>query len=89
MSPLGPIYVGDKPPGQSQSLLDQADAATSDIVNIQLERACEVVESERASIERLVQLLLERDTIEADDIQKCFGMISMPSLNELQSPAVS
>ena len=89
MSPLGPIYVGDKPPGQSQSLLDQADAATSDIVNIQLERACEVVESERASIDRLVQLLLERDTVEADDIQKCFGMISMPSLNELQSPAVS
>jgi cell division protease FtsH len=89
MSPLGPIYVGDKPPGQSQSLLDQADAATSDIVNIQLERACEVVASERASIDRLVQLLLERDTVEADDIQNCFGMISMPRLNELQSPAVS
>jgi cell division protease FtsH len=72
MSPLGPIYVSDKPTRQSQSLLDRADAATSDIVNSQLERACEVVESQQGSINRLVELLLERDTVEADDIQRCF-----------------
>jgi cell division protease FtsH len=88
MSPLGPIYVGDKRADQSQSLLDRADDATSDIVNAQLERACEVVESQRGSISRLVQLLLERDTVEADDIQKCFDVASLPPVvNELQSAA--
>jgi cell division protease FtsH len=85
MSPLGPIYVGDKPPGQSQSLLDRADDATSEIINAQLERAHEVVESQRGSISRLVELLLERDTVEADDIQRCFEMAPLPPVvNEMQ-----
>jgi ATP-dependent Zn protease len=38
-----------------------------------LERACEVVTSERDSIARLVELLLERDTVEADEIRTCFS----------------
>src|SRR5215471_12325728 len=85
MSPLGPIYLGDKPSRQSQTLLDRADAATSDIVNAQLARAREVVESQRASISRLVELLLERDTVEANDIQDCFaGQSLLPIVNELQ-----
>jgi cell division protease FtsH len=89
MSPLGPIYIGDKPPGQSQSLLDRADEATSEIINAQLGRAREVVESQQGSISRLVELLLERDTVEADDIQKCFAGPPLADLvtNELQSAA--
>ena len=73
MSPLGPIYLGEKQAdNQSPSLLDRADEATNEIIGAQLERACEVVTSERESIARLVELLLERDTVEADEIRRCF-----------------
>jgi cell division protease FtsH len=73
MSPLGPIYIGEKSAdNQSPSLLDRADDATNAIIDAQLKRACEVVNSERDSIAGLVQLLLERDTVEAEDIKKCF-----------------
>jgi len=73
MSPLGPIYIGEKSAdSQSPSLLDRADEATNAIIDAQLKRACEVVNSERDSIAGLVQLLLERDTVEAEDIQQCF-----------------
>jgi len=73
MSPLGPIYLGDSQTEyQSQSLLDRADDATNQIINAQLERACDVVTSQQDSIARLVDLLLERDTVEAEDIRSCF-----------------
>jgi cell division protease FtsH len=73
MSPLGPIYLGDSQSDyQSQSLLDRVDDATNQIINAQLERACEVVTSQQDSIARLVDLLLERDTVEAEDIRSCF-----------------
>jgi cell division protease FtsH len=73
MSPLGPIYLGEKSSeNQSANLLDRVDEATNEIINQQLTRACEVVTSERDSIDRLVELLLEHDTVEAEDIRKCF-----------------
>jgi cell division protease FtsH len=73
MSPLGPIYLSDsKTDLQSQSLLDRAEDATTHIINTQLLRAREVVTSQQDSIARLVDLLLERDTVEADDIRHCF-----------------
>jgi len=73
MSPLGPIYLSDsQTEHQSQSLLDRADDATNQIINAQLERACQVVTSQQNSIARLVDLLLERDTVEAEDIRSCF-----------------
>ncbi|HET6893435.1 MAG TPA: ATP-dependent zinc metalloprotease FtsH [Pyrinomonadaceae bacterium] len=70
MSPLGPIYVGDDL--QSQNLLDRVEEAVNSIINAQLERACEIVGSERASIGRLVERLLEQDTVEATEIRECF-----------------
>jgi cell division protease FtsH len=70
MSPLGPIYLGDDL--QSQGLLDRVEEAVNSIINTQLERACQVVGSERESIARLVERLLERDTVEATEIQECF-----------------
>ena len=74
MSPLGPIYLGEKQAdNQSPSLLNRADEATNEIISTQLERACEVVTYERDSIARLVELLLERDTVEADEIRTCFS----------------
>jgi cell division protease FtsH len=74
MSPLGPIYVGDSQSDfQSQSLLDRVDEAANGIINAQLQKAREVVTSQQDSIARLVDLLLERDTVEADDIRSCFA----------------
>jgi cell division protease FtsH len=78
MSPLGPIYLGESQSEyQSQSLLDRVDDATNQIINSQLERAREVVTSQQDSIARLVKLLLERDTVEAEDIRKCFEKEAM------------
>jgi len=74
MSPLGPIYLVDsRTDSQSQTLLDKAEDAMNDIINSQLERAREVVTLRQESIARLVQLLLKRDTVEADDIRGCFS----------------
>ena len=76
MSPLGPIYLSDKQPdNQSQTLVDRADEATGEIINAQLDRAREIVTRERDSIARLVEMLLEQDTVEADDIHKCFAAV--------------
>src|SRR6266496_785627 len=78
MSPLGPIYLADsRIDAQSQSLLDRVDDATNQIINAQLERACEVVTSQQESISRLVEMLLERDTVEANDIRSCFETSSL------------
>lgn len=79
MSPLGPIYVGDDL--QSQGLLDRVEDAVNSIINTQLERACKIVESEQESIGRLVEQLLEQDTVEASEIQQCFN--PAPPLNML------
>ena len=77
MSPLGPIYVGDprgaNAPPLSQTLLDRIEEAVNDIINKQLAIACETVTANRDSIGRLVQLLLEQDTVEADGIEECFA----------------
>ena len=84
MSPLGPIYVGDSQSAQSQllsqSLLDRVEGAVNDIINTQLTVACDVVTSKKEAIARLVELLLEHDTVEADGIEQCFvtGRIDQP-----------
>lgn len=73
MSPLGPIYLTDSQnDNHSPALLDRVDDATNQIINAQLERARDVVTSQQNSIAHLVGLLLERDTVEADDIRTCF-----------------
>src|SRR5688500_18604973 len=76
MSPLGPIYVSD-PRGAnaaplSQNLLDRVEEAVNDIINTQLAKACEVVTASQDSIGRLVELLLEQETVEAEGIEECF-----------------
>ncbi|HVG29907.1 MAG TPA: ATP-dependent zinc metalloprotease FtsH [Pyrinomonadaceae bacterium] len=74
MSPLGPIHLGKPEDPHSQALLDRIEHATSDIINAQMRRACEVVSSSREEIARLVEGLMERDTLEADEIRGCFGL---------------
>jgi ATP-dependent Zn protease len=53
-------------------LLDKVEEATTDLINEQLERACAIVTAEQESIGRLVELLMERDTLDADEIASCF-----------------
>lgn len=79
MSPLGPIYLGDptKEP-MSQSLLDRVEEAVNTIINAQLARACETVTRSQDSIARLVELLLEHDTVDADGIEQCFSVATNP-----------
>jgi cell division protease FtsH len=72
MSPLGPISLGKNDEQRSQSLLDRVEEATNNIVLTQLDRACAVVTAKKESIDRLVELLMERDTLEAHEIRFCF-----------------
>jgi cell division protease FtsH len=72
MSRLGPIHLGQSEQPHSQHLLDRIEEATNEIINHQLERACTVVSAERESINRLVDLLMERDTLDAVEIAGCF-----------------
>ena len=72
MSRLGPIHLGNPDLQRSQSLLDKVEEATTELINEQLERACAIVNAERESIGRLVELLMERDTLDADEILSCF-----------------
>lgn len=73
MSPLGPIHLGKADDPRSQTLLDRIEHATSDIINEQMQRACAIVDGSRPAIAQLVEGLMERDTLEAEEIQACFG----------------
>lgn len=73
MSRLGPIHLGNGDQPRSQSLLDKIEEATNELINAQLERACAIVSAERHSIGRLVDLLMERDTLDADEIRGAFS----------------
>jgi cell division protease FtsH len=74
MSPLGPIHLGKPDDPRSQALLDRVEHATNEIINAQMKRACEIVDKERESIARCVEGLMERETLEADEIHHCFGI---------------
>ena len=74
MSPLGPIHLGKPEDPHSQALLDRIEHATSDIIDAQMRRACEVVSARRDEIARLVEGLMERDTLDSDEIKECFGL---------------
>ncbi|HKO42421.1 MAG TPA: ATP-dependent zinc metalloprotease FtsH [Pyrinomonadaceae bacterium] len=77
MSSLGPVYFGDpRSEPISQNLLDRAEEAVNEIINTQLARACEMVTAQQDAIARLVELLMELDTVEAEDIQRCFAPAS-------------
>jgi cell division protease FtsH len=72
MSRLGPIHLGQPDQPHSQSLLDKVEDATNEMISQQLERACAIVTAETESINRLVELLMERDTLDANEILACF-----------------
>jgi cell division protease FtsH len=73
MSSLGPIHLGAEGTPHSQTLLDRVEEATNAIIDEQLKRACDVVSARQDSINQLVEMLMERDTLDAEEIQECFG----------------
>lgn len=73
MSPLGPIHLGAADNPHSQALLDRVEEATSAIINEQLQRAYEMVRTSNEGIEKLVEQLMEHDTLDSDQIFECFG----------------
>ena len=73
MSSLGPIHLGKPDEPCSQALLDRIEKATSEIVNSQMKRACDAINERRASILLLVDGLMKQDTLESDEILRCFG----------------
>ncbi|MGB8509254.1 MAG: ATP-dependent zinc metalloprotease FtsH [Pyrinomonadaceae bacterium] len=76
MSPLGPIHLGKPEDPHSQALLDRIEQATNDIMDVQLKRACQEVDSKREEIARLVAGLMDHDTLDADEIHVAFGLKS-------------
>lgn len=79
MSPLGPIHLGKSDDPRSQTLLDRVELATNEIIGAQMKRALEVVDQQRDSIARLVEGLMDRDTLDADEIHRCFGSLMIES----------
>jgi cell division protease FtsH len=75
MSRLGPIHLGQNDQPHSQNLLDRIEEATNELISTQLERACAIVSAERDSIGRLVDLLMERDTLDSEEILQCFKVV--------------
>ncbi|MBV9957255.1 MAG: AAA family ATPase, partial [Acidobacteria bacterium] len=73
MSPLGPIHLGKPEDPHSQALLDRVEHATGEIINAQMRRACEMVDAKRPAIAELVAGLMERDTLDSEEINHCFG----------------
>jgi cell division protease FtsH len=76
MSSLGPIHLGKPEDPHSQTLLDRIEQATNEIVMEQLKRACDVVDARRAEIAILVEGLMERDTLDSEEIRASFGLKS-------------
>jgi cell division protease FtsH len=74
MSPLGPIHLGKPEDPHSQALLDRVEQATNEIINAQMQRACAVVDEKRDCIGRLVEGLMERDTLDSEEIHLCFNL---------------
>jgi cell division protease FtsH len=73
MSRLGPIHLGQSDQPISQNLLDRIEEATNELINAQLARACAIVTADKESIGRLVDELMERDTLDAEEIAGCFS----------------
>lgn len=73
MSEIGPICLKvDPAQPHSEKLLDMVEETTLAILRAQLQRATLIVESSRAQIAKLVEHLLERDTLDEHEIRDCF-----------------
>jgi len=73
MSEIGPICVKEGSAPHSQALLDRVEEATLRLLEAQLARARRIVVERRREIDRLVESLLEQDTLDAEEIRACFA----------------
>src|SRR3984893_15397547 len=73
MSRLGTLHTGQPDEQHSQALLDRIEKATSEIIGSQMQRAADAVTERSESIHLLVDGLMKNDTLEADEILRCFG----------------
>ncbi len=76
MSDLGPICVKEAHGPASQALLDRVEETSRRMLEEQLGRARGIVRERRGAIDQLVEALLERDTLGAEEIRGCFGLAS-------------
>jgi len=74
MSPLGPIHLGKPEDPHSQALLDRVENAIGSLIAVQMDRAFEIVEASRASIGVLVEGLMEKDTLDSEEIRSSFSV---------------
>jgi cell division protease FtsH len=72
MSDLGPICLKDPHAAHSQAMLDRVEQETQRLLEGQLARARRIVAGRREEIARLVEQLLEHDTLDREAIQACF-----------------
>jgi ATP-dependent Zn protease len=79
MSSLGPVHPGDDPALRSPATLNRIERAAMKLVREQLERACDIVRAQREGIDRLVEALLERDTLAGPEIRACFESSTRPN----------
>jgi cell division protease FtsH len=88
MSPaVGPYFVGlgeqhaflgrEMAQGQhvSEEMLNAAETATRQLLNEALEHATQLLVRERAKLERLAEALLERETVDAEEVRVLLGDI--------------
>ncbi|MFT3765569.1 MAG: hypothetical protein QM820_08650 [Minicystis sp.] len=72
MSDLGPICLKDGHAPHSEALLSRVEETTRKLLEDQLLRARQIVRDRRAEIDTLVEGLLDRETLDADEILACF-----------------
>ncbi|APR87742.1 Cell division protein FtsH [Minicystis rosea] len=72
MSDLGPICLKDGHAPHSEALLSRVEETTRRLLDDQLARARHIVRERRDEIAALVSGLLERETLDADEILACF-----------------
>jgi cell division protease FtsH len=72
MSELGAICLKDSQGQRGEQLLDRVEETTRQLLETQLERARGIVRGHRFAIARLVDQLLEHETLGAEAIRDCF-----------------
>jgi cell division protease FtsH len=72
MSDLGPICLKDPHAPHSQALLDRVEETIRRLLDAELARARRIVADRRDEIARLVEQLLEHETLDAEAIRACF-----------------
>ena len=89
MSELGPVFLGSRESGynveHSDRLTEEADREVRRLLSNADERARTVLTAYRTHLDRLVELLVEHETLEFHDLEKALGDLpkGLPSSDDL------